>query len=172
MTGLFEPAIIKKQNDSRLKDMNEKHKEILEQIIKEMLLVMDFVGRVEIDGSRPEFLVVKITSDEASLLIGRGGDNLASFQHLARAVINKKLGAEAPIFIIDVNNYRASRLDFLKEMAINWAKQAVMEKQAKILDPMSPYERRVVHLALKDFSGVITESFGEGSQRRIVIKPL
>jgi spoIIIJ-associated protein len=59
----------------------------------------------------------------------------------------------------------------LKEMAVSAAKQVIDDGHLKILEPMPPYERRIIHLILKDFDGIKTESQGEGQLRRVVIKP-
>ncbi len=151
--------------------MNQSPKEILIEVIKELLSKMDFEGRIDADDSQPDILVVNVESDEAGWLIGQGGENLGALQHLARAVVNKKLGQETLDFIMDVNSYRAHRVALLKEMALGLAKQAAEDKQPKVLEPMPPYERRIVHLALKNFEGIETESQDEGLARRIVIKP-
>lgn len=152
--------------------MENSLKEILQESVKELLAKMDFDCRVEVDFSQPEFLVIKIESEEAGLLIGQGGSTLSSLQHLVRAILNKKLDIQfSQKFIIDINNYRSHRLELLKEMALSWAKQVVEEKQARILQPMSAYERRVIHLTLSDFEGVVTESQGEEPARKVVIKP-
>ncbi len=151
--------------------MNEQTNKILKETIEELLLKMDFTAMIEIDDSHEGFLAAKIESDEAGILIGQGGENLAALQHLIRALVNKKMGSEPLNFIVDVNNYKEYRLELLKEMALGLARQVIEEKKAQILEPMSAYERRVVHLALKELGGVVTESQGEGPERRIVIKP-
>jgi len=151
--------------------MDSQIKEKIKEVISELLGRMDFSSRVEIDDSQPEFLTVRIESEEAGLLIGQGGENLSALQHLARAVVNKKMVGEHINFIIDVNNYRANRLGLLKELALNLAKEAQRDRLVKALEPMSSYERRIIHLAIKDLPGVETESQGEGDQRHIVIKP-
>lgn len=153
--------------------MDNQIKENLQQLIKDLLLKMDFEGVVEVDDSQPDLLAAKIQSEEAGLLIGQGGENLAALQHLSRLIFNRKVKDEPAgvNFIIDINNYRSNRLELLKEMCLPLARQVIEEKRPKILEPMSAYERRVIHLALKDFKGVKTESQGEGAERRIVIKP-
>jgi len=151
--------------------MSNQPKEILEQIIKELLSVIDFESQVNIDDAQAELLVVRIESEEAGLLIGQGGANLAALQHLARAIINKKFGLDSPRFIIDINNYRIYRQELLKEIALNWARRVVEERQTMILEPMSAYERRIIHVVLSNFSGIKTESQGEEPARRIIIRP-
>ena len=152
--------------------MGNQIKEKLGQLVKDLLLKMDFEGAVEIDDSQSNLLMVKIQSEEAGLLIGQGGESLTALQHLCRLIFNKKFKDEPAgvSFVMDINNYRANRLELLKEMCLYIANQVIQEKRPKILEPMPSYERRVIHLALKDFKGVKTESQGEGAERRIVIK--
>lgn len=149
----------------------DNHKEILEQAIKELLEKMDFRGDVAVVDGEENLMFANIQSDEAGFLIGQGGENLSAMQHLARAIVNRRTAPDLVSFVVDVNNYRTNRLELLKEMALELASQAEREQQSKILEPMPPYERRFIHLVLKDFKGIKTESQGEGIDRRIVIKP-
>jgi len=151
--------------------MENNHKEKLKELTEELLSNMDFEVEIEIDASQGEFLVVNIQSEEAGLLIGQGGENLSALQHILRIIVSKRLGQEPINFIVDVNNYKGHRLALLKEMALSLARQAADDGQIKILEPMPAYERRIIHLILKDFNGVKTESQGEGQLRRVVIKP-
>jgi spoIIIJ-associated protein len=151
--------------------MDNSLEEILKKIIEDLLSKMDFEAEVEIDSTQSEFLVVNIQSEEAGLLIGQGGENLSALQHIARIFVSKKLSSTPVNFIVDVNNYKGHRLTLLKEMALTLAKQVIEDGQVKILEPMPPSERRIIHLILKDFEGVKTESQGEGQLRRVVIKP-
>jgi len=149
----------------------DNHKEILEKTIKELLEKMDFGGDVAVVEGEEGTMLANIQSDEAGFLIGQGGENLSAMQHLARAITNRRTAPNLVNFTVDINNYRAHRLDLLKEMALELASQAEREQHAKILEPMPSYERRFIHLVLKDFKGIKTESQGEGMERRIVIKP-
>ncbi len=149
----------------------DNNKEILIQTIKEMLAVMDFNGDAAVEGGNDDLLVAKIKSDEAGFLIGQGGENLSALQQLLRAIVNRKVAPNLINFIVDVNDYRSNRLNLLKEMAMDLASQVERGRYLKILEPMPAYERRFIHMALKDFKGIKTESQGEGEDRRIVIKP-
>ena len=146
-------------------------RQIIQETIKELLEKMDFEGDVEIEESGQDVLIVKIQSEEAGFLIGQGGENLAAIQQLARAIVNRRLVPDAVSFIIDVNDYRGHRLELLRETALKLASQARQEYCSKTLEPLPPYERRFIHLVLRDFQGVKTESQGEGDMRRVVIKP-
>jgi len=151
--------------------MDSNPEEKLKELTKELLSKMDFEAGVEIDASQGEFLTINILSEEAGLLIGQGGENLSALQHVARIIAGKKLGEQPINFIVDINNYRRNRVSLLKEMALSLARQVSGDGQEKTLEPMPSYERRIVHLALKDFSGVKTESQGEGQLRRVIIRP-
>ncbi|MFH0852073.1 MAG: R3H domain-containing nucleic acid-binding protein [bacterium] len=151
--------------------MDNQVKEILKQGVEELLGKIDLSGGVKVEADDDQIAIVKIESSEAGLLIGQGGENLAALQHLARIIVNKKLAGQLVSFVVDVNDYQANRTQLVREMALSLARQVVEEKTAKVLEPMSPYERRLVHLTLKDFNGVKTESQGEGEFRKVVIKP-
>jgi spoIIIJ-associated protein len=151
--------------------MDSNPEEKLKDLMKELLLKMDFEAEVEVGTSQNEFLTISILSEEAGLLIGQGGENLSAVQHIARIIASKRLGEQPINFIVDVNNYRGNRISLLKEMALSLARQVSSDNREKILEPMPSYERRIIHLALKDFNGVITESQGEGQLRRVIIKP-
>lgn len=151
--------------------MDSNPEEKLKELMEELLSKMDFEAVVEIDAGQGEFLTINVLSEEAGLLIGQGGENLSALQHVARIIAGRKLGEQPMNFIVDVNNYRKNRVSLLKEMALSLARQVSGEGQEKILEPMSSFERRIVHLALKDFNGVKTESQGEGQLRRVIIRP-
>ena len=145
--------------------------ETLAKTVKEMLAQMDFSVETEVAEEAGDFVMVKISSDEAGLLIGQGGENLAALQHLARLIVGKKMGSETPNFIVDVNDYRANRISILKDMVLASARQVEQDKHPYRLEPMNAYERRIVHMMLKGYPGILTESEGDGEDRRIVIKP-
>ncbi len=143
----------------------------IKTIVEQLLSAMDFSGEVSLKDQGGDFLIVNIQSADAAYLIGRSGENLGALQHIARAIVSKQL-AETIRLIIDVNDYQTNRLESLKETALNLAKEVVERKQQHWLAPMNAYERRVVHLALAGLTGIKTESEGEGSERRVVIKPV
>jgi spoIIIJ-associated protein len=151
--------------------MDKNLKEKLKELTEELLLKTGFEASIEVGTGQQECLMINIQSEEAGLLIGQGGENLSALQHILRIIANKKLGNGLINFVVDVNNYKGNRISLLKEMAISLAKQVVSEGRVKVLEPMSSYERRIVHLALKDIEGVRTESQGEGQSRRVIIRP-
>lgn len=148
-------------------------KEIIKETVEELVSGMGFSSEVEIkeqSGEAEETIVCNVKTADSSFLIGQYGVNLQSLQHIARLLVRKKTD-EKTNFTVDVNSYREEKNTSLEKMAEELAGQAIREKKAVALRPMSPYERRLVHLVLSKNSRVKTESIGEGEERKVVISP-
>jgi len=154
--------------------MDEKIKKELEETVGELVSKMGFsmseVKAVECEENDQKTIICDIKTEESNFLIGQYGVNLQSLQHIARLVVRKKI-AEKINFVLDVNSYRQERTDSVIKMARNMAEEAITGRRAIILRPMSPYERRIVHLELCKNDKIKTESIGEGEDRCVVIKP-
>lgn len=149
------------------------------EIIKNIIIdVLDFFGidydiKVEEDNSL-EMLVFNIETLDSSLLIGSGGDNLNALQLIIKMMAMKKIdsGSYVP-FSIDVNDYRKRRIAFIKETTNNIADKVELTKKSITLQPMSAFERRIVHMEILNRGGaIVTESVGDGFDRKVVIKPV
>lgn len=137
----------------------------------EKMDIKDVVVKVEEQENSP-ILILNVQAEESSgQLIGQGGANLNDFQRILRLLVAKK-DLEAPSFLLDINDYRKKREQFLKEFAQESAEQAVKTKSTSTLQPMSSYERRIIHVELAERKDVETESTGEEPERRVVIKPI
>lgn len=148
------------------------NEELIKKTTEELLKKMAF-DKVTIEIKKieePPMLTASIYVDDASQLIGQGGSNLHDFQKVLRLLVNKK-NPEVISFVVDINGYREKREAFLKELGQEVAEQVVKTKKSVMLQPMSSYERRVIHLELSKNPEVATESIGEEPERRIVIKP-
>lgn len=147
--------------------------EKLKRSIEELLAKMGFDCEVEIKKvqEEKEVLICNIKTDQSSFLIGQYGVNLESLQHIVRVISRKNL-PERSNFILDVNSYRQEKNESIAKMARDYANEALLERRAVVLRPMSPYERRLVHMELSKNDKIKTESIGEGENRRVVIKPL
>jgi spoIIIJ-associated protein len=119
----------------------------------------------------PEEIRLEIEGKDAGRIIGKKGQTLAALQFLANRVINRPGRARRHV-IIDAEGYRQRREDTLSTMARRLGKQAVDEGKIITFEPMNPQDRRVVHLALAKFPGVVTKSDGEGEARRVQIIPV
>ncbi|MCW5876781.1 MAG: Jag N-terminal domain-containing protein [Anaerolineales bacterium] len=149
---------------------------ITQATVEELLSHMDVRAQVsaymgEAEGDEPEApVMVDITGGDLSFLIGRQAETLQALQLITRLIVGKEVGHAAHI-IIDVENYRKRREDSLRQLAQRMAQQAVSSGRRQNLEPMSPAERRIIHIALRDNPEVTTESTGEEPRRKVVIVP-
>src|SRR3989339_1664373 len=121
-------------------------KDIIKEIIAELLKKMNISGSVLVENFEND-IIANIQTEEAGFLIGQAGKNLEAFQYLSRTLVNKK-NEQSIQFIVDVNNYRKDRIESLRSLAKNIAKQTLTEKVSITLRPMPAFERRIIHLAL------------------------
>ena len=125
---------------------------------------------VYVDESKADNLSIHMIGDTLGILIGRRGETLDALQYLTSLQVNK--GREGYIRVtLDTENYRAKREDSLRRLAQRMANRAVKTGRRVVLEPMNPYERRIIHAALQDFNGVTTYSTGTEPGRRVVIAP-
>ncbi len=140
--------------------------------ISDVLKYMN-VGEVEIneyEGDDRE-LILDLTGDNLSILIGRHGKNLDALQFLVSTVTARTMGFRYPI-VVDVEGYKARQREKLENIAYNAAEHAVSQHRNVRLHPMTPYERRIIHITLADDPRVKTASEGEGAARRVVVLPM
>jgi spoIIIJ-associated protein len=119
----------------------------------------------------PEEIRLEIEGKDAGRIIGKKGQTLAALQFLANRVVNRP-GRQRRRVLVDAEGYRERREDALTEMARRLGQQAVDEGKIITFEPMNPQDRRIVHLALAKFPGVVTKSDGEGDDRRVQIIPV
>ena len=117
------------------------------------------------DGS----LNVGISIGDASLFIGEGGRNIKAFEVILRLII-KKQSENISAVHLDINNYREFKNETLRELAKKAARRARFYKTPVALEAMSAYDRRIIHTELAAHPDIKTESTGEGSNRRVVVK--
>lgn len=104
------------------------------------------------------------------LLIGYKGENLASIQHIVRIMLRKKTASDEKI-LLDVNGYRKEQQNLLRQTIEMIAARVKETGRVELLRPMSAFERRMVHVIVKDVGGLLTQSVGEEPNRRVLIKP-
>lgn len=139
----------------------------LEDILKYFEL-----GEVTIDeyeGDEGE-LILDITGDDLAVLIGRHGKTLDALQFVISSITARTMGFRYPV-VVDVEGYKGRQRQKLENLAFSAAKRALSQGKSVKMRPMSPYERRLVHIALREFDGVSTASEGEGSGRHVVVVP-
>jgi spoIIIJ-associated protein len=114
--------------------------------------------------------VVAVSTKENEKLIGSGGEHLRALNTIARRLVEAKHGEEAASFLIDVNNHHETAMERVRQNARMLAQRARLFKHDVELEPMSPYERLVVHELFAEDPEIKTESAGEGKFRHIVLK--
>ncbi len=110
------------------------------------------------------------TSDDLGVLIGRRGETLASLQYLVNTIVSKG-GNKPPVFGLDIEGYRRRREQMLVDLAREIAQEVRETGDVITLEPMPAYERRIVHIALREEPGVKTESVGSGDERQVEVMP-
>ena len=113
---------------------------------------------------------LNIEGEDLGILIGRRGQTMASLQHIVRLILSHQEEVKLPV-VIDVEGYKERRCEGLRALANRLAEQVTTRKTPFTMEPMSAFERRIIHLALVDNPDVFTESTGFGESRKVVIAP-
>ncbi|MBN2847093.1 MAG: KH domain-containing protein [Coriobacteriia bacterium] len=138
--------------------------------IQELLKILGMEATIEeYEGDEAE-IILDIVGDDLGILIGRHGRTLDALQILVSAITNRKLEHRYPL-VVDVSGYRHRRRVKLEEIARRGADRAARQRRAVELRPMTSFERRVIHVALRDDKRVTTESEGDEPRRMVVIHP-
>ncbi len=109
--------------------------------------------------------------DNYGSIIGRRGETLDAIQYLTRLVVNKNGGSDYKRVSINIGNYREKREQTLQELAKKYSEKVKKYGRNFTLDPMNPYERRVIHTTVQDIEGVSSHSVGDDANRRVIITP-
>ncbi len=120
------------------------------------------------NGRKP--ILVDIHGDDLSILIGRKAETLNALQYITSLIVGKELGRSVPVSV-DVEGYRTRRKEQLKQLAHRLTEQVVQTGRSQALEPMTPSERRTIHIELRDHRDVYTASAGDGDRRKVVIYP-
>jgi spoIIIJ-associated protein len=140
----------------------------LSSFVSKLLSLLDIEATVEIKtGHRT---VVAVTSQDSARLIGERGEHLRALNTVARRLVEAKDGEDAANFLIDVNGYHEKEMEKVRQNARMMAQRARLFKHDVEMNPMSPYERLVVHELFAEDPEIKTESAGEGKFRHIVLK--
>ncbi len=141
-------------------------KEFLSKIFDAMNLTVDI--SVEMNENEMD---INLSGADMGILIGKRGQTLDSLQYLTSIVVNK--GQKEYIRVkVDTENYRSRRKETLENLAKNLAYKAKRTKNPVSLEPMNPYERRIIHSALQNDKYVTTHSEGEDPYRKVIITPV
>ena len=143
--------------------------DFIRKLIDDMALEGLTVAKKE--GSNGDVLIT-VDGDNAGVLIGHHGETLEAIQYLANLAANKKVAGEKREYVrvtVDVEGYRAKREASLRALARRMSAKVIKNKKSVMLEPMNPYERRIVHSEVQGIAGVSTNSIGSENNRRVVI---
>ena len=165
------------ENHSRSEKMELSEEEldnVADVAIEGLLGILKYfnIGEVTIDeyeGDEGE-LILDITGENLAILIGRHGKTLDALQFIISSITTRAIGFRYPV-VVDVEGYKNRQRQKLESIALSAANRAVSQHRSIKLRPMTPYERRIVHLTLHDNQDVETASEGEGSSRHVVVIP-
>lgn len=137
--------------------------------LERLLDIVDYDGDIDLDveGDRA---VVAVVGGELQRLVGPNGTTLEALQELTRLAVQQQTGVRSRL-MLDVGGYRARRRTELADLARSVCRDVLASGEPAVLDPMNPFERKIVHDAVAAVDGVASESEGEEPERRVVIAP-
>lgn len=156
-------------------DIDEVAKSVLETLLSLMEVSASVVPSAALlpgggEEGATDSITLEIEGEDLGILIGRRGQTLSCLQYIVRLIVGHQTKVWLPI-IIDVEGYKRRRYDALQALAWRMAELVKTRGEPFALEPMSAFDRRVIHLALADHSDVTTQSSGEGEARKVVILP-
>lgn len=154
------------------------NKEILKIAQEEFTKLQEligFIGNVDVDLIEEEdgtVIKIEVIGDELGYMIGNRGRHLNGLQFIFGMMLRRKVGDEKRLMVnLDIGGYREERIEKVKSIALSKADEARIQGADLDMRPMNPADRRIVHITLKQFDDVSTESHGEGKDRFIRIVP-
>lgn len=146
-------------------DKNECRK-ILQDFILTLIERLGYSATIENISMERKNLVLHLSSMDSPVLIGKHGKNLDALQLLANTFLSNKGFSNFKV-LLDCENYRVRREESLVRLAYETADKVTLSKRSILLEPMNPYERRLIHTTLNDIHDIETKSEGEGAYRRV-----
>lgn len=145
--------------------------ELALDFVKKLIENMQIEAEITVEDNDLGGKKINVVGDAAGVLIGHHGDTLDSLQHLVNLAANRTENKKVRYskISVDVEGYRAKREETLRALARRMADKVVKYKKSVMLEPMNPYERRIIHSELQSFKGVSTNSIGSENNRKVVI---
>jgi spoIIIJ-associated protein len=141
----------------------------IEKVVKKFLSGLGIEAKLEIVETE-EQIDINLETEDTGMVIGYHGDTLEALQLIMSLCIAKELG-EFKRVSLEIGGYKKSREEWLNNLAMETKERALSENREVSLRELKSWERRIVHLALKDDESVMSESVGEGKDRMLVVKP-
>lgn len=140
----------------------------IETFVTTVLEKMNLPAKVTVELGDNSRIYVKLEGENMGMVIGRRGETLDALQHVVQLYVNKEFESFYKI-TLDTEDYRAKREEALTNLAQGLAKKVMKTRKEIVLEPMKPYERRIIHTALQNYSKIKTHSIGEEPNRKLVV---
>ncbi|MGB9640568.1 MAG: RNA-binding cell elongation regulator Jag/EloR [Anaerolineales bacterium] len=171
---IIEKEIIEKPSPPIEQDTQllSKAEEVVRRLLQEMQIKASVSASFLTDSSEHGTppIYIDIRGKDLTILIGPQAETLNALQYITSLILGKQTNQSVPI-MLDVEGYRSRRENQLRHLARRMAEQAIKTGRRQILEPMPANERRIIHLELKEYPGVITESIGVEPRRKVTIIP-
>ena len=158
-----------KREETVLAEVQDVTIQAVEEFLRNTLNAMDMEVEIKSEIDSDGALSINMTGEHMGILIGKRGQTLDALQYLANRVANKQQEGYVRVKL-DTENYRARREETLRHLAENIAHKVKRTRRTVALEPMNPYERRIIHSALQSDPYVTTHSEGEEPYRKVVVK--
>ncbi len=160
------PTLTKEQQDVNARQVGDEARKFIDELVR----AFAFTGRTELieDG---DDLEIRVHGENLGLLVGPRGTTLQAVQDLARVASQRRLGDHDTRLRVDIGGYRQRRKEALDRFALQMADEVKQSGVARVLEPMSSADRKIVHDALSEVDGISTRSEGDDPYRRVVITP-
>ena len=142
------------------------------EFVRSLVDSMGLSAKVTMTDGEGDNKLIRVEGESAGVLIGHHGDTLDSLQYLANLAANKKIAGEKREYCrvtVDVENYRLKREETLRALARRMAEKVLRYRKSVMLEPMNPYERRIIHSEVQKIEGVATNSIGSENNRKVVL---
>ena len=156
------------KREAELAEVTDETKQAVESFLKDTMKAMNMEVEITSELDRDGSLSINMEGPNMGILIGKRGQTLDSLQYLANRVANKHQSGYVRVKL-DTENYRARREETLRHLAKNIAHKVKRNRRPVVLEPMNPYERRIIHSALQNDPYVTTHSEGEEPYRKVVV---
>lgn len=164
--GVSRPAKIRVFYNENIVDVGETTKDI----INNLLNLMELKGIVKDIKEGENKVYVELESESSGIIIGKKGKNLEALQFIVNLIVNHKTETDKKI-ILDIESYRAKRERALRKISREAAQRVIKSGKPYVLEPMNPFERRLIHLTLQNDTRVVTKSEGQGAFRKVKVFP-
>lgn len=141
----------------------------IEALAVDLMKRLELAGEIEV-ASQDEAVEILIKTEETGIVIGYHGEVLDSLQLILSLMVSQKLGRFQRV-VVEVGDYKKNRSEYLEKLAFQVKEKVLREGREHAVSSLRPWERRVMHMLLKDDESVTSESVGEGKERVLIIKP-